>query len=205
MNRAVLVFVKWPEPGRVKTRLAAKLGDTAAADVYRKLVARVFARLPRNAELLVFFEPVTRRDDIEQWLRELDRTRTSHFAAQSSGDLGVRLTRAFEHAFSFGHEHVAAVGTDCIDLDAALFEKTWEALKQHEVVLGPAEDGGYYLVALRALQPTLFRGMDWSTDHVLAQTLARAAAADLRVFLLPRRYDVDTYEDWRRAEPRLNS
>jgi rSAM/selenodomain-associated transferase 1 len=199
MRRAILVFVKYPEPGRVKTRLAATLGPGRAAEIYRQLVSEVFARLPEDAEVIACFDPAERRAECEKWLAG----RASHFVPQANGDLGVRLVSAFAEAFAQGFARVAAVGTDCPEIDASLFSQAWSALETCEVVLGPSEDGGYYLVALRKLAASLFNGIAWSSADVLSQTLDRAEAANLRVHLLPKRHDVDTEEDWRRAEPRL--
>ena len=199
MQRAILVFVKYPEPGRVKTRLAATLGPDRAAEIYRRLVAEVFARLPGDVEVIVCFDPAERREDCEKWLAE----KATHFLPQTSGDLGNRLANAFVVAFARGFAHVAAIGTDCPEIDGFLFAQTWTALEKCEVVLGPSKDGGYYLVALREPAAPLFTDIIWSSPDVLSQTLARATAANLRVHLLPKRHDVDTEEDWRQIEPRL--
>ena len=199
MRRAILVFVKYPEPGRVKTRLAATVGPERAAEIYRQLVAEVFARLPGEAEVIACFDPVERRAECEVWLAG----RAAHFLPQASGDLEARLVSAFAEAFARGFSRVAAIGTDCPEIDASLFTQAWNALETCEVVLGPSEDGGYYLVALRKPASPLFTSIAWSSANVLSQTLDRAAAANLRVHLLPKRHDVDTEEDWHRVGPRL--
>jgi rSAM/selenodomain-associated transferase 1 len=126
-----------------------------------------------------------------------------HFLPQANGDLGVRLVNAFAEVFARGFSPVAAIGTDCPEIDAPLFSQAWSALETCEIVLGPSEDGGYYLVALREPAERLFAGIAWSSADVLSQTLDRAAAANLRVHLLPKRHDVDTEEDWRSVGPRL--
>jgi rSAM/selenodomain-associated transferase 1 len=199
MRRAILVFLKYPEPGRVKTRLAATVGPNRAAEIYRQLVSEVFARVSGDAEVFACFDPVERRAECEEWLAG----RAAHFLPQATGDLGMRLVEAFAEAFARGFSDVAAIGTDCPEIDASLFTQAWNALETHEVVLGPSGDGGYYLVALRESAPPLFSGIAWSSAQVLSQTLDRAAAANLRVHLLPKRHDVDTEEDWRQVRPRL--
>ena len=205
MRRAVLIFVKYPEPGRVKTRLAATVGAEGAAGIYRRMVVEVFALLPADFEAVVLFDPAERRDEIERWLNGLSVGRALHYFPQAAGDLGVRLERAFADAFAGGFEQVAAIGTDCVEINAADFHETWTALETVGIVLGPSEDGGYYLIALAAPCASLFHEIPWSTGRVLAETQARAAAARLRVHLLPVRLDVDTEEDWRRARQRLGS
>ena len=199
MRRAILVFVKYPEPGRVKTRLAATVGPERATEIYRQLVSEVFARLPGDVEVIACFDPAQRRAECEVWLAG----RAAHFLSQANGDLGLRLATAFAEAFARGFARVAAIGTDCPEIDAPLFAETWSALETCEVVLGPSKDGGYYLVALREPTVPLFSGVAWSSVDVLSQTLERATASNLRVHLLPKRHDVDTEEDWRQVEPRL--
>ena len=205
MRKAILIFVKHPEPGRVKTRLAATLGTERAAEIYRQLVAEVFSRLPDNAELIACFDPPERRAEIGLWLSSIASGKPLHFFPQTSGNLGTRLERAFAETFARGFDRVAVIGTDCPEIDAAIFHETWTALDTSDVVLGPSEDGGYYLLALAAPCPSLFQKISWSTGRVLAETRARAAAENLRVHLLPMRCDVDTEEDWRKAERRLIS
>ncbi len=202
-RRAILVFVKYPEPGLVKTRLAATLGAERAAEIYRRLVAEVLSRLPEDAEMIVCFDPEERREEIERWLNGIAAGKTMHFLPQCAGDLGARLSAAFAETFARGFQQIAVIGTDCVEIDAAIFTETWEALDTHDVVLGPSEDGGYYLIALTAPNPALFEKIPWSSGSVLAETLALAASGNLRIHLLPIRHDVDTEEDWRRAEQRL--
>ena len=201
MQRAVLFFVKYPEPGKVKTRLAATVGPAEAAAIYRRLVEAVCISLPADSAVVVMFEPPHQRALIEQWLHEV--LPGASMSAQVPGDLGVRLENAFASAFSNGFEKVAAIGSDCIELDAQLFAETWRALDANDCVIGPTADGGYYLLALRAPAPLLFAGIDWSTSAVFAQTLERAHDGGLRVHVLPKLHDVDTEDDWRRAEQRL--
>lgn len=198
MRRCVLLFVKYPEPGKVKTRLAATVGADRAAEIYRHLAEGVLRRVPAADDVLVMFDPPEKAAAIAAWLRR--PAGALDFLAQAGGDLGVRLAHAFAAAFSGGFDAVAAIGSDCITLAAPHFAEAWRALTTHDAALGPAEDGGYYLLALRAPQPALFTDIAWSTHTVCQQTLARAAAAGLRVHLLPPLRDVDTEEDWRRVE-----
>lgn len=198
MRRAVLFYVKLPEPGKVKTRLAATLGAQRAAEIYRQLAETVLRRIPVEEEVIVMFDPPERGAEIAAWLRGPGAGRTLRFVPQAAGDLGARLERAFAAAFAEGCEAVAAIGSDCVELAPAHFAEAWQALATHDAALGPTEDGGYYLLALRAPCPALFADIAWSTPAVCAQTLDRAAEAGLRVHLLPKLHDVDTEADWRR-------
>ena len=198
MRRAVLLFVKHPQPGKVKTRLAATLGPERAAAIYRTLGEAVLGGLPMEDKVWVMFDPPERQAEIAEWMRGASGGRELRFVAQAPGDLGTRLIHAFGTAFAEGCEVAAAIGSDCVELSPAHFAEAWQALASHDVVLGPAVDGGYYLLALRAPHPELFRDIAWSTDAVCRETLARAAAAGLRVHLLPTLRDVDTEEDWRK-------
>ncbi len=204
MRRAILLFLKHPEPGRVKTRLAVTLGTAEAAAIYRRLVAEVCRQMPSEGEsILVFFDPPERQQEVESWLGVLLPHRQCHFHPQTEGDLGTRLERAFATAFAAGYERVAVVGSDCIEITPGIFAETWQALAKSDVVLGPAEDGGYYLLGLKAPAPELFRGIAWSSNAVLSQTLERSRLAGLHVSLLPELCDVDTEDDWWRAQSRL--
>ena len=203
VRRAILLFVKYPEPGKVKTRLAATVGAAMAADIYRRLVAAVLAGLPAEDELTVVFDPPEKRALVAEWLGNLLAGRRADFVAQATGDLGARLEQAMAEAFARGFGKVAVIGSDCIELTPALFSETWAALETHGAVLGPSTDGGYYLLALRQPCAALFHGIAWSTDAVRAQTLAQARVAGLRVHELAALPDIDTEADWRRAETSL--
>lgn len=188
-RRAIVLFVKYPEPGRVKTRIAATVGAEKAALIYKKLVARVWSQLPADAEVVVCYDPPARGDDVRAWLPGAAR-----YEPQVAGDLGVRLRAAVDGAFASGAERVAVIGSDCVELTARSFAETWDALKLSEVVLGPTIDGGYYLVALRRPMPAIFENIRWSTEHTLADTMVQARSVS--VHLLRTLSDVDTYEDW---------
>ena len=202
---AILLFIKWPEPGRVKTRLAATLGAERAAEIYRMLVAEVVRRLPGDTELIVMFDPAERRAEVETWLGGLCGAGAAvRFLPQAQGDLGVRLERAFAAAFALGFEKVAAIGSDCIELTPEVFAEAWRALDTGVAAIGPSADGGYYLLALRRECPRLFTGIAWSTGAVFTQTMERARDAGLGVQILPTLRDVDNEDDWRRIAT-LNS
>ncbi|MDF1851706.1 MAG: TIGR04282 family arsenosugar biosynthesis glycosyltransferase [Verrucomicrobiales bacterium] len=209
MRRAIQVFLKYPEAGRVKTRLAAKIGREEAAAAYDKMVCRVFeqCRLAGPDILSIAFDPADREEDLRAWLKPWLETfpGTLHWIAQEGADLGERLAHASDAFFEEHREAaVAIIGTDCVDLDQALFEEAWKALERKtDAVFGPTEDGGYYLLGIRKSQPGLFRGIPWSSADTLSSSLTAASEAGLQVFQLPTRADIDEVENWEKARGRL--
>ena len=199
MALAILLFVRLPQPGRVKTRLASKIGIFEAAKIYGQLVATVLQRLPKWARLIIMFDPPDRAREVRAWITELWPDHDIEFVAQVPGDLGARLEHAFAYAFATGAEKAAVVGSDCIEIAPQTFTETERALETHKCAIGPTFDGGYYLLALKQPCRSLFVNMDWSAETVFAETVARARAAGLTVYELARHYDVDTIEDWQRA------
>ena len=198
----LLIFARVPALGRVKSRLAAGVGQPAALAVYRELLeitrtAAVQAQVPTTVWLADAVGSAPTPTEAQEWAAMTTR-------CQQDGDLGERMTAAFATAFAAGAGRVAIIGTDCPGLRAAHLTEAFALLADHEVVLGPATDGGYYLLALRQPQPELFRNKEWSTDSVLADTVADARRLGCRVALLPALRDVDTAADlavWRAEMP----
>jgi len=188
---AVLVFARDPDADPVKTRLAAVIGNGSARNVYRRLAERVWKQLehPGLARQL-WIAPAESVRRAGEWL-----VGAAEVIGQVEGDLGERLAAAFHRCFSEGAPWAAVVGTDAPAVDAEMVLRAGQALAQHEVVIVPALDGGYALLALARPQPELFTMMPWSSPELLEATLGRAAALGLRVTLLPAVRDVDTAED----------
>jgi len=182
-------MARHPEPGRVKTRLARVLGTDAATSLYRAFILDLADRLAALPYAVTWAvdppgAPFT--------------TLVPHARcrAQEGSDLGERMARAFADGFMDGDGPVAMIGADIPHVPAAVFAETAAALGANaDVVLGPAEDGGYYLVGLTAPAPALFTNVAWGTPGVLATTLARAQGAGLRTHLLPPTFDVDEPAD----------
>jgi hypothetical protein len=194
----VIVLAKEPRPGFTKTRLAAGVGAEAAARLSEVFLRRTlsFAR-PHARRLFVSFAPREARDAFEAWAPG------ARLISQPEGDLGLRLQCAFEMALADGARTPVLIGSDSPTLPPNLLRYAQRLLVGHDVVLGPAEDGGYYLIGMNKPQPALFREIDWSESVVLGQTLARAADAGLRVATLPYWYDIDTADDLARLEGAL--
>lgn len=208
MTDLLLIFLKWPEPGRVKTRLANDIGAEKAAEVYKILVQRVIQQISPIYSQLVricwVFDPIEKEDEMKDWIKkELDDLGFTDlnrhiFWSQSDGGLGDRLQSAFEKAFSLDYDRIIAIGTDCIELDSRTIERALASLSsERSIVFGPSFDGGYYLVGMRSnLGLSVFRSIPWSTSKVLEQSLDRAVSLDLEYTLLEEFNDVDTLEDW---------
>ena len=185
-----LVFVRAPELGRVKTRLAAALGDDGALRVYRRLAEHTVREAREvGGELRVHFTPAERDAEVRAWLGD------AVYIPQAAGDLGTRMEAAFRAAFDAGAERVVIIGSDLPDLSAALLRRAFDALASHPAVLGPARDGGYYLLGMTSLIPGIFHDIPWSTATVLARTLERLRAAGIEPVLLDTLTDVDEVED----------
>lgn len=194
----LIIFVKAPRPGHVKTRIAEAMGPQLAADAYLALVGILIGNLRTLPHVEVRYTPDDAYLEIPQWVQPTWKT-----AAQGQGDLGERLVKAFHDGFRSGAERVVVIGSDAPEILREDIEAAWSSLNEHAVVLGPAEDGGYWLIGLKSEQPALFEGISWSTNSVFEETMERADAAGLKVHLLRKLSDVDTIEDWRRFQSRI--
>ncbi len=199
----LIIFTRYPEPGKAKTRLIPVLGAVGAAQLHRRLTESMLQRLLAAAQELrvrlsieVWFAGGN-EELMRQWLGE-----EVVYRSQGEGDLGERMARAFAAAFAQGMERVAIIGTDCPDLGPLLIAELFQRLQGgSKVVLGPAIDGGYYAIGLRRFLPELFQGISWSTDKVLQQTLDKANVLCYEWQLLPELGDIDRPEDlWRLAQ-----
>ena len=199
---AIILFVKQPVAGQVKTRLGAQIGLAAAAEAYRLLAERVIDRLPREIPVRVCFAPADAETSIRTWL-ESRVAPGAIFQPQCEGDLGTRMAGAFHDVFAARCQRVAIIGSDCIEIDSDFFAQAFAELEHADVVIGPSEDGGYYLLALKRDIPELFRDIAWSTERTLRETITRIESLGLTHASLPMRQDVDTAEEWREAQPLL--
>ena len=200
MNRSdgasIALFAKAPEAGRAKTRLAPPLTPEEAAAVARaSLVATIAALAGRPALPLTLFLEGTLDEPLASWVA----SRGVEVRAQAEGDLGVRLRAAFASLFESGAARAIAVGSDSPTLPFARLFAANAALRAHDAVLGPAEDGGYYLLGLSRPEWRLLEGIPWSSDAVARVTLERAASIGATMATLEPWYDVDDVETLRRA------
>lgn len=198
----ILVFLRWPEPGQTKTRLIPGLGAAAAARFQAWMSDRVVASVqqwqslnPAQHHVTLWFSGGTLAQ-FEAWLGP---SRPGwRYAPQGKGDLGDRMGAAFQSALGQGAERAVLIGTDCPDLALETLQQAVAALDEHNLVLGPTFDGGYYLIGLQRWCPGFLQGITWSTDTVRAATLAQAEALGLSATQLSPLQDLDYPEDIRR-------
>lgn len=197
------VVAKSPRPGHVKTRLCPPLAPSDAASLHGAFLRDTLDGLRRltDVQVVVAYAPVEDRGVFETTCAG------AMLVPQPEGDLGTRLAAVFETLCGRGFRGVVAIGADTPTLPVAFVRRAFTLLSRPDVdvVLGPAHDGGYYLIGLTAPQPALFRDVEWSTDRVLAVTLERAAEAQLRAVCLPPWHDVDTFADLRRLASDLKA
>jgi rSAM/selenodomain-associated transferase 1 len=186
------VFLKAPRLGEVKTRLAAEIGDRHALRLYRVLAARTLTAVrAAGLEAIVWYSPPDARTEMEFWLGAA----TWELRPQVAGDLGARLAAAAS-AVPRGHPWMA-IGADCPTLTAPVLREACTQLERAGLVIGPAHDGGYYLIGGRTPLPDIFTGMPWGTERVLAETRARLTRISAAWHELPTLRDVDTVDDAR--------
>ena len=195
----VVVFVRAPLLGQVKTRLASDVGPARALEIYRALTEHVL-RVMRStgARVLVAHAPADAGPLMRAWLGD-----DLEYEPQADGDLGARMSAVFASHVADGADRVVIIGSDCPTITAETITAALDSLDGADVVFGPAFDGGYYLVAARALHAELFHDVPGSSHHTLDVSLTRARDAGLRVALLTAMRDIDTIDDWRAYGERL--
>lgn len=183
----LLIFTRNPELGKCKTRLAATVGDQTALDIYIFLLHHtVHITKTLDAVKAVYYSENIWDDDI--WDATIYQKKL-----QSDGDLGVKMTNAFKDGFEAGFEKIIIIGSDMYDLNKSDIENAFSKLNEAEVVIGPAEDGGYYLLGMKSLEINVFKDKEWGTETVLKETLNDLQHK--KITLLDVKNDVDYYED----------
>jgi uncharacterized protein len=203
----LIVFARYPEPGKVKTRLIPDVGAESAALVYKQMTELTL----QQARALKLLRPITievwftggSEAQMRDWLgSDLD------YQSQPEGGLGERLSYAFQIAIAKGGNSVITIGTDCPELDAATLDRGFRELHHHDLILGPATDGGYYLIGMQRFIPELFAGIPWSTSSVLQKTVETSEKLGLTLSYLPYLTDVDTAKDlviWERIKSNVGT
>ena len=195
----LIVFTRYPEPGTTKTRMIPELGAEGAADLQNQMTKQIISRLKacdelQSVKMEVRFEGGN-SDLMEQWLGS-----GIHYRHQGQGDIGQRMERALAEGFQGGSQSAVIIGSDIPDVTCDIIQMAFDELKNHDLTLGPAKDGGYYLIGLNQnafnqRNQQLFSAIDWSTSRVLAQTLAIAKKLGISYTLLDTLADVDRPED----------
>ena len=186
-KRALIIFTKNPELGKVKTRLAKSVGDETALEIYKFLVYHTM-EITKNLKVdkYVYYSENIHKDDL--WNPEIFRKKL-----QSGGDLGERMNNAFSEIFAMGYEMTIIIGSDMFDMQTEDLGTAFDTLESRRFVIGPATDGGYYLLGMKEPNPRLFQNKKWSTETVLEETLNDLRDEDY--LLLKERNDIDHYED----------
>ena len=185
----LIIFVKNPELGKVKTRLARTIGDEKALYIYKLLLEQTFqVTLPVLAEKKLYYSEFVQ--NIDQFN---DLVYEKHI--QSGDGLGDKMYNAMKHSFGEWAGKVVLIGSDCFELNSGIIEEAFKALEESDYVLGPAKDGGYYLIGMKALNLEIFQNKEWSSENVFLDTLLDIKNQEKSHYLLPTLSDVDTEED----------
>ena len=189
-RQALVIFVKNPVLGKVKTRLAKAIGDAAALAAYEQMLSAVRSVATQvEADRWVLYSDFMAEGDA--WERPVFQK-----ALQKGNDVGERMLNAFQELFAFGYEQVVLIGSDFLDLQVHHVNHGFRGLKMNDFVLGPAADGGYYLIGMKSPTPGLFQKRQWSHSSVFADALADIQKADMTVAILPELNDIDEAADW---------
>ena len=185
----LIIFVKNPVLGKAKTRLAATIGNERALSVYKLLLQKTRQEtLDIYTDKVVYYSDFIDNSDL--WDNEVYQKRL-----QVTGGLGSKISDAFKQAFADGYQRVCIIGSDCYDLTQSHLESAFQVLESSEAVIGPAKDGGYYLLGLSKMNSRLFENKNWSTETVGAETIEDFKALNLTYKVLPTLNDIDTEAD----------
>lgn len=189
MKQALIIFARNPVRGKVKTRLAATMGDDKALSIYQSLLehtVQITQQLP--CDPYVFYADGISLNDIWSDDRYLKKN-------QEGKDLGQRMLHAFDTLFQQGYQKIIIIGTDCFELSSSILLDAFTVLDEKQVVIGPSEDGGYYLLGMRQFFPFLFEEKAWSTDTVCSSTIQQLEIQNICYEILPILNDIDTEDD----------
>lgn len=199
MKKALLIiFIKNPVQGKVKTRLANSTGDFAAFQVYNKLLEHTRnITLYSQIDKYVFYTDFVDKEDI--WNNAF-----YHKYLQIGNDLGEKMQNAFEVGFKDGYDKIILIGTDCYQLTSEIIDYAFAKLDIYDIVLGPANDGGYYLIGMNQLYYPVFQDIHWSTSSVLEETIEKINGIKKSYKLLDEKVDIDTFDDLKKTPELLN-
>ncbi len=194
-NNALMLFVRNPVLGKVKTRLAKTIGDEAALQVYKDLMLHTMKQTENlSCDKFLFYDTTIIENDI--WSDKL-----YHKVVQSGEGLGDKMKFAFQQLFDLEYQNIIIIGSDLFDLKEEIIEEAFLKLQNNDVVIGPAEDGGYYLLGLKKVIPSIFTNKDWGTATVLRNTLDDLK--EYKVSFLETLNDIDTFEDLQKHKAKL--
>jgi len=188
-KKALIIFTKNPKLGKCKTRLAKTIGNKAALEIYKHLLQHTSTVTEHiQADKFVFYSESIHKNDI--WNDTIFRKKI-----QQGNDLGDKMKQAFNELFQSGYEKVVIIGSDLFDLEVVLINNAFDALNTTQCVLGPAQDGGYYLLGLTKMLPFIFENKSWSTPRLWAETLSDLKENSVAFTTLETLNDIDTFDD----------
>ncbi len=189
----LIIFIKYPQAGKVKTRLAKDIGDNEAAKIYSQMTKTIIEKTidTANYNTFIFYDPPEKEQDIKKWINKKEL----NYLPQLGNTLGERISSAFKEVYSSGTNKALIIGSDCIDVDKVTINEAIDLLDTTDVILGPAQDGGYYLLGTNEYSPQIFQDIEWSTDKVLQQTIQQVNKMGLKYKLLKTLKDIDTVDD----------
>ncbi len=194
-KKALIIFVKNPIPGNVKTRIARSVGDQRAAEIYIELLRHTRREVLKcETNRFVYYGDHINPSDLWTSAKFVKRM-------QRQSDLGARMHRALQEVLT-NHDSAVIIGSDCLDMNAVYIEEAFTALQSSDLVIGPTYDGGYALIGLNKTEPSLFQDIEWSTERVYQQTIKAANKKGLKVNSLKKVQDIDYYQDWLKYHPK---
>lgn len=190
MKEALIIFVKNPEPGKVKTRIALTMGNDKAVSIYKDLLdyTKVVSKQMHCDKFIFYGDGINLNDtwDNETYFKE----------TQHGIDLGERMKNAFDYVFNKGYNSACIIGSDCMEITNDIIKSAFDGLNKNEVIIGPSTDGGYYLLGMKQTNSVLFLNKSWSTEHLLTQTIQDLKNLQFTYQLLDPLTDIDTEQDW---------
>ncbi len=197
MKKGIIIFQKNLELGKVKTRIAKSVGDKEALEIYQVLVDYTHEQLEKvDSKKLIYYSDYKETEIVEM------KGQYEVFI-QSSGDLGKKMGNAFKDQFDLGYDQLVIIGTDCAEITPEVIKDAFSKLNESNVVIGPASDGGYYLLGMKKFNSGLFYNIPWSSGEVLESTINYLKDQEITYTLLPVLSDVDYIEDWNEVKDRL--
>lgn len=203
-KNTLVIFARMPRPGKVKTRLGQAIGMEQAAEIYKGFAEHAFAlgrQLREHGSVVhVFYDPDGSRDEMIEWVGA-----NVDLVPQEGATLGDRMRHAFDTAFNRGSRRTVIIGTDVPELNSHLLNEAFLALADHDIVIGPSRDGGYYLIGMKPPTKEVFEGIAWSSADVLSATLTHIHRLNLSLVQLSGLADIDTAEEYDAYLRRINT
>lgn len=191
-TNSLIIFLRYPQNGKVKTRLAKSTSSEFALNFYKSCVENIIRQVKNIPKInrFAFYSDTEEKDNIINWLGS-----KLFFSPQEGNDLGGKMKNAFEKVFSTGAEKVIIIGTDVPDLSKEVIQNAFKSLDNSDVVIGPSRDGGYYLLGMKRMNPNLFEGIEYSNNSVYQCTVEKFSKLNLSYYVLPELQDIDTEKD----------